>query len=234
MEMENDNKLPFLDALVSRDPCNNKIKTTVYRKPTYSDQYIHFNSNHPTKTKSGVISTLTKCAKNICSSSDDLEQELSHLQHVFNQYPSNLVKRTISTTLQDNPKLTKKETAPIKITLPYTGKTSHKISRLLKHQARIDTIFSGSATLRTIVQANGRNPPSSMQPPKGVIYKINCECGDSNIGETSRPTDTNIKEHKSSKAKAETANQPFQIINKNAPLIESIKLMIKDVIYENR
>ncbi|XP_046568068.1 uncharacterized protein LOC124276482 [Haliotis rubra] len=109
METVNDNKLPFLDVLVSRDPCN-KIQTTVYRKPINSDQYIHFNSTHPPKTKSGVISTLTRRAKKICSRSDDLEHELNHLQRVFtnlNQYPTKLVKRTIAITLQDKPKLTK-------------------------------------------------------------------------------------------------------------------------------
>ncbi|XP_067685323.1 uncharacterized protein [Haliotis asinina] len=60
METENDNKLTFLDVFVSRDPCNKKTKTTLYRKPTHSDKYIHFNSNHPPKTKSGVISTLRR------------------------------------------------------------------------------------------------------------------------------------------------------------------------------
>ncbi|XP_067662783.1 uncharacterized protein [Haliotis asinina] len=223
METENGNKLPFVDVLVSRDPCNNKIETAVYRKPTHSDQYIHFNSNHPPKIKPGVTSTLTRRAKNICSSNDDIQQELSHLQHVFtnfNQYPYNLVKRTISTTLQDNPKLTKQESAPIRITIPYIGKTCHQISRLLKHQAGIDTIFSGSPTLRTILQANGRNLPFSMQPPKRVIYKINCECGDSYIGETSRPVDTRIKEHKSSTAKVDSKSA-LSTINKNSPVITS-------------
>ncbi|XP_067667632.1 uncharacterized protein [Haliotis asinina] len=71
-------------------------------------------------------------------------------------------------------------------------------------QSGIDTIFSGSPTLRTILQANGRNLSSSMQPPKGVIYKIICECGVSYIGETSHPVDTHIIEHKSSTAKADS------------------------------
>ncbi|XP_046562032.1 uncharacterized protein LOC124271014 [Haliotis rubra] len=149
METKRDSTLPFLDAHVSNDPCK-KIQTKVYRNPTHSDYH-------------------------------DLEHELNHLQHVFtslNQYPTNLVKRTISTTLHDKPKLTKPESVPIKITLPYIGKTSHQISRLLKHQAGIDIIFTGSATLRTILQANDRNLPSKKQPPKGVIYKISCECGD--------------------------------------------------------
>ncbi|XP_046574760.1 uncharacterized protein LOC124282776 [Haliotis rubra] len=55
METENDNKLPFHNVLVSRDPCDT-IQTKVYRTPTHSDQYIHFYFNHPPKTKFDVIS----------------------------------------------------------------------------------------------------------------------------------------------------------------------------------
>ncbi|XP_046550408.1 uncharacterized protein LOC124260192 [Haliotis rubra] len=163
METERDSALPFLDVHVSRDPCK-KIQTKVYRKPTHSDQYIHFNSNHPPKTKSGVISTLTKRAKNICSSNHDLEHELNHLQHVstsLNKYPTNLVMRAISTTLHDKPKLTKPESTPIRITLPYIGKTSHQISRLLNHQAA-----STPSPLAVLPSGPSSKPMAATYPPK--------------------------------------------------------------------
>ena len=37
--------LPFLDTLVTIEP-NNTFSTTVYRKPTHTDQYLHWDSNH--------------------------------------------------------------------------------------------------------------------------------------------------------------------------------------------
>ena len=37
--------LPFLDTLVTIKP-NNTFSTTVYRKPTHTDQYLHWDSNH--------------------------------------------------------------------------------------------------------------------------------------------------------------------------------------------
>ena len=37
--------LPFLDTLVTIEPYNT-FSTTVYRKPTYTDQYLHWDSNH--------------------------------------------------------------------------------------------------------------------------------------------------------------------------------------------
>ena len=37
--------LPFLDTLVTIEP-DNTFSTTVYRKPTHTDQFLHWDSNH--------------------------------------------------------------------------------------------------------------------------------------------------------------------------------------------
>ena len=44
MEMESEKKLPFLDVLVERS--EEGISTSVYRKKTHTDRYIHFTSHH--------------------------------------------------------------------------------------------------------------------------------------------------------------------------------------------
>ena len=44
-EFEVDGKLPFLDMLVDRN--NDKIQTSVYRKPTFTEVYTHFCSFLP-------------------------------------------------------------------------------------------------------------------------------------------------------------------------------------------
>ncbi|XP_067674987.1 ligand-gated ion channel 4-like [Haliotis asinina] len=186
IETEHKNQLPFLNVLVFRTPCN-QLQTSVYRKPTHTDQYIHYKSNHPPKVKTGVISTLTRRAKNICST--NLHEEIEHLRKVFverNQYPPETVNRTIETTLATPTKRPKPASAPIKISIPYVGKISHHISRLLKQQANVDTTFSASPSLNNVLNANGRKQPTvNSNNPKCVIYKINCDCGQSYIGETS-------------------------------------------------
>ena len=48
-EIEENLKLPFLDCLVIRE--NNKIRTTVYRKPTHTDRIHDQSSYNPTRTK---------------------------------------------------------------------------------------------------------------------------------------------------------------------------------------
>ena len=45
-EEEEDGTLPFLDTLIVWEECDS-IKVKVYRKPTHTDQYLHFNSHHP-------------------------------------------------------------------------------------------------------------------------------------------------------------------------------------------
>ncbi|XP_067660587.1 uncharacterized protein [Haliotis asinina] len=105
METETDNKLPFLDILVQGE--NNTLTSSVYRKPTHTDQYIHFSSCHPIQVKRGVIATLTCRAQNISSRPELLEIELDHLRHAFttyNGYPPSFVNQTIRSTLHPTTK----------------------------------------------------------------------------------------------------------------------------------
>ena len=43
-----------------------KLNTTVYRKPTLTDQYLHWDSHHAIPSKYSVIGTLYHRAKTIC------------------------------------------------------------------------------------------------------------------------------------------------------------------------
>ena len=218
-ETETNSQIPFLDVLVTRT-ADNTIQTSVYRKPTHTDQYIHFNSNHPLRTKTGIISTLARRAHKL--SSDNPESELKHLRHVFtklNHYPTKTVdvvinKVTTDTTNTPTPKPTKPDSAPIRISLPYIGKTSHHISRILKQQAGIDTFFTTATPIKTIIKANGRKQCTSKQEPKGVVYNISCSCGSNYIGETSRPLNIRIKEHKTSTNNKDTKSAISEHITK--------------------
>ena len=73
-----DGSIPFLNTKVKPGP-NKTIHTTVYRKPTHKDQYLHWDSNHFITAKNSVYNTLAHRAKVVSSTTDDLNKEMEHL-----------------------------------------------------------------------------------------------------------------------------------------------------------
>ena len=57
METESDTKLVFFDTAVSREP-DGRLTTSVYRKPTHTDQYLAYDSHHPQSVKRGIVNPL--------------------------------------------------------------------------------------------------------------------------------------------------------------------------------
>ena len=75
--------LPFLDTLVTIEP-DNTFSTTVYRKPTHTDQYLHWDSNHHITAKQSVFNTLAHRAKTVSSTQDKMDKELHHIKQHSN------------------------------------------------------------------------------------------------------------------------------------------------------
>ena len=70
--------IPFLDTKVKPGP-NNTIHTTVYRKPTHTDQYLHWDSSHFITAKNSAYNTLAHRAKVVSSPTENLSKEMEHL-----------------------------------------------------------------------------------------------------------------------------------------------------------
>ena len=79
-EEETEDRLPFLDVMVER--CGKKVSTTVYRKPTHTDRYIHYTSHHHPRVFSGTINCMKIRADNVCDDENRME-EISHLRKTF-------------------------------------------------------------------------------------------------------------------------------------------------------
>ena len=81
--------LPFLDTLITIQP-DNTLNTTVFRKPTHTDQYLHWDSNHHITAKQSVFNTLAHRAKTVSSTQDSLDKELDHIKTALKhcQFPS--------------------------------------------------------------------------------------------------------------------------------------------------
>ena len=88
VELEKDGTLPFLDILLQRKQ-DGSLNNTVHRKPPHTDQYLHFNSHHPTYVEKGLVRCLYDRARNIVISQEDLLKEEDHLTCVLGQngYP---------------------------------------------------------------------------------------------------------------------------------------------------
>ena len=82
VEQEEDRTLPFLDMLLRRRE-NGSLDVSVYRKPTHTDQYLHFESHHPTHVKEGVVRCFHDTARGIISTQDNHQKEVDHLARVL-------------------------------------------------------------------------------------------------------------------------------------------------------
>ena len=90
-EKESNLSLPFLDVLAEKSP--SKIITSIYRKPTFTNQYLRWNSFSPRKRKTNLILTLTHRALAICSP-ERLPSELDKIKFILltNGYPEHVIK----------------------------------------------------------------------------------------------------------------------------------------------
>ena len=208
MEPTQQGSLPFLDTLVTTEP-DNTFSTTVYRKPTHTDQYLYWDSNHHITAKQSVFNTLAHRAKTVSSSQDKMDRELKHIrtalqhfqfpswalnqwQHKFthpNQQPTSTTNTSNNNSSADNNK--NKAT----IVVPYIPSTGEIFKKLCKRKG-IQVHFKGTNTLRT---ALGNPKDKDLQNNQtGIIYHYKCphiNCPSAYIGESGRSLGEGVKEH---------------------------------------
>ena len=91
---EADGSMPFLDTLVTPQS-DGSLETTVYRKPTHTNQYLQWDSHHAISNKYSIISSLLHRAKNICSNHHLLKGEQTQVQRALSicKYPDWAINR---------------------------------------------------------------------------------------------------------------------------------------------
>ena len=154
-ELENEEKLPFLDVLVKRTG-RDDIETSVYRKATNTDIYMNWKSHAPSTWKIATLKSLIKRAFLVSSTTTSLDSELDHIKKVFselNDYPPKLVVEIIknerryqqeqlrqATSTDEAPSYEQSsdEEKPVTMTLnlPYAGDKGEKlVSKVQKYIA---------------------------------------------------------------------------------------------------
>ena len=92
MEEESNGELAFHDTLLKRN--NEEISVLVYRKPTHTDQYLHYSSRHQTCCKKSVASSLFNRAYSITTNKDDLTEENARIKLVLkNEYHESIISK---------------------------------------------------------------------------------------------------------------------------------------------
>ena len=192
-EIEENGKIPFLDCLVTRD--NNKLRTTIYRKPTHTDRLLDQSSYNPTSHKATTIRTLTRRAQLVCDSPDSLTDENKYLDNVFNKNNYNRDFIRHNTYRNSEPNATNTNATPVTTaTIPYIKGTSETIARILQPY-NIRVAHKPITTLRQLLMnVKDKDEPSDS---RGAVYKIKCcDCQATYIGETGRNLNVRLTEHK--------------------------------------
>ena len=93
MEVENNGELAFLDTFLKRN--NGEISVLVYRKPTHTDQYLHYSFHHKTSCKASVASSSFNRAYSIIINKDHLHKENTRIKQVLkeNGYQESIISK---------------------------------------------------------------------------------------------------------------------------------------------
>ena len=201
-EIEQNGIMSFLDVLVKRET-DGSVTTSVYRKKTHSDRYLHFSSDHPLKDKIACLETLRCRAFAYCSSETLVKAELLHLQKVFieNGYPTNLVLQFLSLRKRKEKKQKKKDLETQEeffcgyLTVPYDKLLNDPLKKLC-NSLNIGFLNKRKVNLGNLISP--KRPPSDLLNSKNCVYKIPCaepNCPISYIGESKRRNKTRFAEH---------------------------------------
>ncbi|XP_045454289.1 uncharacterized protein LOC123663666 [Melitaea cinxia] len=183
--MEVDRSLAFLDVKI-QVRSDGTLSHSVYRKPTHTDRYLKATSHHHPGHLNSVVASLTNRAYDLCDD-EHLHNELQHLRQVLqgNGYSGKLPPRHMN-----RHQLRRQVVDRQPVFLPYVKGVTDKVSNILKKYS-IKTIFT---PLKRVSQCL-RSPKDSFPLEKPGVYKIDCSCGSSYIGQTKRTIACRIKEH---------------------------------------
>jgi predicted GIY-YIG superfamily endonuclease len=192
IERPTDGKLPFLDCLVEHNS-DYTIKTSVYRKPTHTDQYLNFKSHHHLSHKRSVVNTLINRADTIVSDQRDRVKEKRHITAVLsdNGYPPwALTPHKPKDKSKTEPKRQYINDFPTGI--PYLEGTSDELCQIFRNHG-INTFHKPFNSVRSLLVKP--KDPTKDNEKCGLVYGLKCSCDQYYIGETSRAFGTRTKEH---------------------------------------
>ena len=197
-EVETNNKLPFLDVLVEH--ANGEMITSVYRKDTFTGQYMRWNSFAPKQRKLNLIYTLTLRALSICSPSK-IDNELKNIKSILlkNGYPEIIVDTFMARKIRlfNGKKRYGPKLCPIYMKLPWIGAKSILFENQIRNKiklcfpaAEVRVIYS----TRSLMKFHLKVAVPTLLRSK-VIYQFQCSCGKEYVGRTAQRLTDRIAQH---------------------------------------
>ena len=191
-ELEENSTLPFLDVLIHRE--DTSLLFSVYRKPTYKNDNIHFLSHHSQRIKSGIVIGAFLRAYRICSP-NFIDSEIEHIRTSFKalKYPDHIIQnchRKAKKTFFKSKPQNQAETTPRRISLP-TNRLTASLSASLNSKTH-QIVTTTSKTVREILRPKVPKPTE-----EAGLYRIPCKmCPAVYLGETARSLRVRLDEHK--------------------------------------
>ena len=174
-----DGSIPFLDTIVKPE-ADGTLSTTVYRKPTHTNQYSQWDSHHHLSAKFSVVHTLSHRASTMCSKPELLQKEKDHLRRTltkcnYPKLPLDKVEKRLKRSTREvsdggttgAQPATNEATNKGHIIIPYTQGLCESIKKICGRYV-IQTHFKGGRTIKCLLVFPKDKDPMVNQ--SGAIY----------------------------------------------------------------
>lgn len=199
MEMEEDNKINFLDLTLNK--VNGKHDFSIFRKPSHTDTVIHNRSLHPYQHKLAAFHSMVHRLISVEQTEENFNKELNIIRQIAtnNGYKTLIVDQILQKKLYNKainevfPRISSSDRNYS--TISYYGRASERISSFLKKQ-NIQVAFKTNNCLGKYIKNNKEKRDRKHQ---SGIYKLNCgSCPKVYVGQTGRTFEARTGEHKKS------------------------------------
>ena len=238
-ELETNNHLAYLD--ISINTSNGKFETSVFRKKTNTGLYTKWNSLCPLKYKRNLVRCPLSRAYKICNTWPNIHNAFETITNMLlkNGYPLSFIQNQIRNFLNHKHQFnldnnSNYQPCPyqrcIFFKLSDIGSTSLLVEKELrscfqrKLQNKIKFVFIHNTFKRGNLFSH-KDKQTTLRR-SNVVYKLNCSCGGSYIGQTKRNLTSSSKEHHpGNKTGTQTdvtkhlLENPSHVINFNEPEI---------------
>ncbi|XP_044751504.1 uncharacterized protein LOC123312424 [Coccinella septempunctata] len=198
IEDENENKIPFLDLLITREETN--LTTCWYTKTINSNRIINYYSNHSNTQKVNTAISLMYRALSLSDSKfrEETTQKVCKILRE-NNYPKYIIQRVVNKAKEkvmctrNNIQQKNKETTQY-CRFPFIPGLSQKISRIFKRINCTCAFYNKTTTKKYFTQLKD-SVPTNLQ--SSVVYNIPCSnCDKAYIGQTKQLLKDRIRQHK--------------------------------------